>query len=89
MALCVNPNDTYVKVKAVDGYTYYMAEALADKVLSQLLSKEDAEAGKKAYEVLETYKGKDLEYKEYEPLYDCAKQVADKQGNRAYRSCIW
>ena len=35
-----------------------MAEALADKVLSQLLSKEDAEAGKKAYEVLETYKGK-------------------------------
>lgn len=58
VALCVNPNDTYVKVKAVDGYTYYMAEALADKVLSQLLSKEDAEAGKKAYEVLETYKGK-------------------------------
>ena len=35
----VNPNDTYVKVKAVDGYTYYMAEALADKVLSQLLQK--------------------------------------------------
>ena len=66
----MNPNDTYVKVKAVDGYTYYMAEVLADKVLSQLLSKEDAEAGKKAYEVLETYKGKDLEYKEYEPLYD-------------------
>ena len=84
VALCVNPNDTYVKVKAVDGYTYYMAEALADKVLSQLLSKEDAEAGKKAYEVLETYKGKDLEYKEYEPLYDCAKQVADKQGKKGF-----
>lgn len=84
MALCVNPNDTYVKVKAVDGYTYYMAEALADKVLSQLLSKEDAEAGKKAYEVLETYKGKELEYKEYEPLYDCAKQVADKQGKKGF-----
>lgn len=84
MALCVNPNDTYVKVKAVDGYTYYMAEALADKVLSQLLSKEEAEAGKKAYEVLETYKGKDLEYKEYEPLYDCAKQVADKQGKKGF-----
>ena len=63
VALCVNPNDPYVKVRAVDGYTYYMAEAIADKVLSQLLSKEDAEAGKKAYEVLETYKGKDLEYR--------------------------
>ena len=34
VALCVNPNDTYIKVKAVDGYTYYLAEALADKVLS-------------------------------------------------------
>ncbi len=83
VALCVNPDDTYVKVKAADGYTYYMAEALADKVL-WLLSKEDAEAGKKAYEVLETYKGKDLEYKEYEPLYDCAKQVADKQGKKGF-----
>ena len=84
VALCVNPNDTYVKVKAADGYTYYLAEALADKVLSRLLSKEEAEAGKKAYEVLETYKGKDLEYKEYEPLYDCAKQVADKQGKKGF-----
>ena len=77
VALCVNPNDTYIKVKAVDGYTYYLAEALADKVLSPLLSKEDKEAGKKAYEVLETCKGKDLEYKEYEPLYACAKELAD------------
>ena len=76
MALCVNPNDTYIKVKAVDGYTYYLAEVLADKVLSPLLSKEDKEAGKKAYEVLETCKGKDLEYKEYEPLYACAAEVA-------------
>ena len=33
VALCVNPNDTYVKVKAADGYTYYLAQALADKVL--------------------------------------------------------
>ena len=53
---------------------------LQTRCSQQLLSKEDAEAGKKAYEVLETYKGKDLEYKEYEPLYDCAKQVADKAG---------
>lgn len=34
--------------------------------------------------MLETYKGKDLEYKEYEPLYDCAKQVADKQGKKGF-----
>ncbi len=39
VALCVNPNETYVKVKAADGYTYYMAEALADKVLSQFFQK--------------------------------------------------
>ena len=84
VALCVNPNDTYIKVKAVDGYMYYLAEALADKVLSPLLSKEDKEAGKKAYEVLETYKGQDLERKEYEPLYACAKELADKQGKKGF-----
>ena len=84
VALCVNPNDTYIKVKAVDGYTYYLAEALADKVLSPLLSKEDKEAGKKAYEVLETYKGQDLERKEYEPLYACTKELADKQGKKGF-----
>ena len=84
VALCVNPNDTYIKAKAVDGYTYYLAEALADKVLSPLLSKEDKEAGKKAYEVLETYKGQDLERKEYEPLYACAKELADKQGKKGF-----
>ena len=80
VALCVNPDDTYIKVKAVDGYTYYLAEALADKVLSPLAKEE----GQKAYEVLETYKGKDLEYKEYEPLYDCAKTVADKQHKKGF-----
>ena len=36
VALCVNPEETYVKVKAADGYTYYMAEALLDKVLVDL-----------------------------------------------------
>ena len=80
VALCVNPDDTYIKAKAVDGYTYYLAEALADKVLSPLAKEE----GQKAYEVLETYKGKDLEYKEYEPLYDCAKVVADKQHKKGF-----
>ena len=56
MALCVNPEEIYVKVKN-DGYVYYMAEALVETVLE----------GEK--EILETYQGKDLEYKEYEPLF--------------------
>ncbi len=81
VALCVNPEDTYVKVKAADGYVYYMAEALADKVLGKLA---DEEAGVKAYEVLETYKGTDLERKEYEPLFACAKEVADKQNKKGF-----
>ena len=67
VALCVNPNETYVKVKAADGRTYYLAEALCDTILGKL-----AEEGKPAYEVLETYVGKDLEYKEYEPLFSFA-----------------
>ena len=83
VALCVNPEETYCKVKAVDGYTYYMAEALLDAVLGKLLDK-DAPEGTKAYEVLETYKGSDLEYKEYEPLFDCAKEIIEKQHKKAH-----
>ena len=83
VALCVNPEETYCKVKAVDGYTYYMAEALLDTVLGKLLDKDVAE-GTKAYEVLETYKGSDLEYKEYEPLFDCAKEIIEKQHKKAH-----
>ncbi len=83
VALCVNPEETYCKVKAVDGYTYYMAEALLDTVLGKLLDK-DAPEGTKAYEVLETYKGSDLEYKEYEPLFDCAKEIIEKQHKKAH-----
>ena len=79
VALCVNPEETYLKVKAADGYTYYIAKALADKVLCSL-----AEEGKAAYEVLETYVGKDLEYKEYEPLYKCAGDAAEKQKKKAH-----
>ena len=83
VALCVNPEETYCKVKAVDGYTYYMAEALLDTVLGKLLDK-DAPEGTKAYEVLETYKGSDLEYKESEPLFDCAKEIIEKQHKKAH-----
>ena len=79
VALCMNPDENYVKVKAVDGYTYYIAEALADNVLGGL-----AEEGQKAYEVLETYKGIDLEHKEYEPLFDCAVDICKKQNKKAY-----
>ena len=74
LALCVNPVEEYVKVKMKeDGRVYYMAHALSDKVL-----------GEDAYEILETYVGKDLEYKEYEPLYACAADRAAKQHKKAF-----
>ena len=79
VALCVNPDETYVKVKAADGYTYYMAQALLDSVLGAL-----EEEGKPAYEVLETYTGKELEYKEYEPLFACAGEAAAKQHKKGH-----
>ena len=79
VALCMNPDESYCKVKAADGYTYYMAEALLDKVLGKLGSEET-----KAYEILETYKGTDLEYKEYEPLFPCTGTVAAKQRKKGF-----
>ena len=79
VALCVNPDETYCKVKAADGYTYYMAKALLDKVLGGL-AKEDAPA----YEILEEYKGSELEYKEYEPLFDFVKPVCEKQNKKGH-----
>ncbi|MBE5941612.1 MAG: isoleucine--tRNA ligase [Lachnospiraceae bacterium] len=81
VALCVNPDETYCKVKAADGNVYYMAEALLDKVLGKLA---DAENGVVAYEVLETYVGTDLEHKEYEPLYACAAEVSAKQNKKGH-----
>ncbi len=79
VALCVNPVESYAKVKAADGKVYYMAEALLDTVLGRLGS-EDV----KAYEVLERYTGQELEYKEYEPLFDCSAVVAEKQHKKGY-----
>ena len=58
VALCVNAAEDYVKVES-KGETYYLAAALCDTVL-----------GEGEYTVLETYKGADLEGKEYEPLFD-------------------
>ncbi len=79
IGLCVNPDEEYSKVKCADGYVYYMASALLDKVLGKC-----AKEGEPAYEVLETYTGKELEYKEYEPLYQCAADVAAKQHKKAF-----
>ncbi len=81
VALCVNPDDAYCKVKAADGYVYYMAEALLERVLGKLGNEEEQ---KKAYEILETYTGKDLEYKEYEPLLSCTAQAAEKQRKKGH-----
>ena len=72
-ALCVNPGETYVMVK--DGEDkYILAEALISKVFG-----ENAEV-----EILEKYVGKDLEGREYEPLYECAGKVAELQGKKAH-----
>ncbi|MBQ7107366.1 MAG: isoleucine--tRNA ligase [Clostridia bacterium] len=79
VALCVNPDDTYCKVSAADGYTYYMAEALLEKVLGKLATEENP-----AYTVLESYKGSELEYKEYVPLFDFVKPVCEKQNKKGH-----
>ena len=79
VALCVNPEETYCKVKAADGYTYYMAKALLDKVLGKLATED-----KPAYEIIEEYKGSELEYKEYEPLFDFVKPVCEKQNKKGH-----
>ncbi len=87
VALCVNPEETYVKVKAAEGLTYYMAQALLDQVLGGEASEKQepgCREGAPAYEVLETYKGKDLEYREYEPLFACTGQEAARQGKKAH-----
>ena len=55
VALCVNPNEEYVKVES-KGYKFILASALADKVLGE------------DYKVIEKYTGKDLEFVEYEQL---------------------
>jgi isoleucyl-tRNA synthetase len=73
VALCVNPTIQYVKVKAADGYIYYMAQDLLDTVLDT-----------SPYEILETLSGKDLEGMAYEPLMDCAVETCKKQGKKAF-----
>ncbi len=81
VALCVNPKDTYCRVKAADGYTYYMAQALLDQVLGRLA---DEEHGIKAYEILESFPGSKLEYREYEPLFSYTGEAAAKQHKKSH-----
>ena len=80
VGLCVNPDETYCRVKAADGYTYIMAKALLDSVLGALAKDEE----EKAYEILDEFPGKSLEYKEYEPLYACAGEAAAKTGKKGF-----
>ena len=72
VALCVNPVEEYVKVKNNDGLIYYLAKALTDAVLTE------------GYEILESYTGKELEYKEYEPLFHFADSICEKQHKKAF-----
>ncbi len=81
VALCVGPDYDYAKVKAADGYTYIMAVELLDTVLGRL---KDPDNGIPAYEIIETYKGRDLEYTEYEPLYEGSLIEAQKQGKKSH-----
>ena len=81
LALCVNPDEDYCKVKAADGYIYYMAKALLDTVLGKLADKENGVA---AYEILSTCKGFELEGREYVPLFECAGKSAEKQHKKAH-----
>ena len=80
VALCVNPTDTYCKVKAADGYTYYMAKALLDNVLGSI----EHEEGTPAYEILEEMKGIELEGRGYEALWACTAEAAEKQKKKAH-----
>ena len=72
VALCVNPEETYCKVKAADGYTYYMAQALLDTVLGE------------GYEVLDAMLGKALEKREYQPLFSFTGDVVAKMNGKAH-----
>jgi isoleucyl-tRNA synthetase len=79
VALCVNAAEEYAKVRCVDGNTYYLANALAESVLGKL-SKEQEQP----YELLGTFTGKELENKEYEPLFHFADETCKKQNKKAH-----
>ena len=83
VALCVNPEETYVKVKAPDGYTYYLAKALCDKVLGELCKTEEDKL-----EILAEMPGSALERREYLPLFECtADEVKRLRGKAHFIVC--
>ena len=73
VGLCVNPDDTYVRVQAEDGNVYYLAGELADTVL-----------GEGNYKIVGSYTGKDLEYMEYEPLFAFTGEKAAKLKKKGF-----
>ncbi len=81
VALCVNPDETYVRIRTAEGRVYILAEALVDTVLAMEHPEQEE---KPSYEVLEKYRGKDLEYMEYEPLFACAGEKVDSLHGRAF-----
>ncbi len=86
--LCMNPTETYAKVKCIDGYTYIMAEALLDTVLGPLREKDEyKDSDAPAYEVIGTFTGKDLEYTPYEPLFDFTGRAVKDQSKAFFVVC--
>ncbi len=83
VGLCVNPDNIYVKIKCIDGNTYYMAKELCDSILKKLLT-DDIKDVKETYEILCEFKGKELEYKEYEPLFDFTGEFVKKQNKKGF-----
>ncbi|MBR1455177.1 MAG: isoleucine--tRNA ligase [Lachnospiraceae bacterium] len=81
LGLCVNPGYEYVKIKCIDGYTYILAKELIDSVLSCIKTEND---GDKKYEIIESYKGRDLVGMAYEPLYPYAVDIVNKQKKKAF-----
>ncbi len=80
VALCVNPQEAYAKVKAADGKVYYLAQALLDAVLGGI----PREEGQPAYTLLSACQGKDLEHREYKPLFGAAAKIAAQQGKKGF-----
>ncbi len=68
VALCMNPNEDYVEIKAEDGNNYILADALKDKLFEN-------------YQVISVKKGKEYEYTPYVPLFDFVK---DSLKEKAY-----
>ena len=72
VALCMNPNETYVEIKAEE-CNYILAKALVGKLFEE-----------GSYEVVSEKAGKDYEYAEYEPLFDFVKDDLKNKGYKAY-----